>query len=52
MFKRLSVIAAVFFILTAFAIPAFAGKLYDDLKALSDAKASYGFDDAILPMPS
>lgn len=42
MFKRLSVIAAVFFLLTAFVSPALAGTLYDETKAIDDALQNYG----------
>jgi len=44
MFKRLSVITAVFFLLTAFINPAFAG-IYDSTKAINDAKTNYGYSD-------
>jgi|GEM_PF-2223938 len=41
MFKRLSVIAAVFFLLAAFINPVFAGKLYDEKIAIDDALQNY-----------
>ena len=41
MFKRLSAMAAVFFILTAFVMQAFAGMLYDSTSALNDALQNY-----------
>ncbi|MBP7330893.1 MAG: hypothetical protein KBA08_01035 [Firmicutes bacterium] len=44
MLKRLSVIAAVFFLLTvAFLTPALAGTPYDSAKAINDAKENYGY---------
>ncbi len=41
MFKRLSLIAAVFFLMTAFINPAFAGTPYDSTKAIKDAVQNY-----------
>lgn len=43
MLKRLSVMAAVFFLLTAFITPALAGILYDATKAISDAEQNNGY---------
>lgn len=45
MLKRLSVIAAVFFLLTALINPALAGTIYDEAKAIDDVKANYGYSD-------
>lgn len=44
MLKRLSVIAAVFFLLTAFANPVLA-EICDATKAINDAKTNYGYSD-------